>query len=57
MAALDAGGIILETHGHKVTLRVKVHSLKEKEELETAAYKVSGVYDEKNELKAQYSAQ
>jgi osmotically-inducible protein OsmY len=57
MAALDADGIILETHGHTVTLRGKVHSLKEKEDAETAAYNAPGVYDVKNELKVQYSAE
>lgn len=54
MATLDADGIILETHGHTVTLRGKVHSIKEKEDAETAAYKAPGVYDVKNELKVQY---
>lgn len=57
MAALDADGIILETHGHTVTLRGKVHSLKEKEDAETAAYNAPGVYDVKNELKVQYSTE
>lgn len=57
MTALDADGIILETHGHTVTLRGKVHSLKEKEDAETAAYNAPGVYDVKNELKVQYSAE
>jgi osmotically-inducible protein OsmY len=54
MATLDADGIILETHGHTVTLRGKVHSIKEKEDAETAAYNAPGVYDVKNELKIQY---
>lgn len=54
MATLDADGIILETHGHKVILRGKVHSIKEKEEAETAAYNAPGVYEVKNELKVQY---
>lgn len=54
MAALDADGIILETQGHTVTLRGKVHSYKEKEDAETAAYNAPGVYDVKNELKIQY---
>ncbi|MBC8755884.1 BON domain-containing protein [Kordia sp. YSTF-M3] len=54
MATLDADGIILETHGHTVTLRGKVHSIKEKEDAEKAAYKAPGVYDVKNELKVQY---
>ena len=54
MAVLDADGIILETHGNTVTLRGKVHSIKEKEDAETAAYNAPGVYDVKNELKIQY---
>ena len=56
MAAFDADGIILETHGNTVTLRGKVHSYKEKEDAETAAYNAPGVYDVKNELKVQYRA-
>ena len=56
MANLDADSIILETHGNAVTLRGTVHSLKEKEDAETAAYKAPGVYNVKNELKVQYSA-
>ena len=54
MATLDADGITLETHGHTVTLRGKVHSIKEKEDAETAAYKAPGVYHVKNELKVQH---
>ena len=54
MATLDADGISLETKGHSVTLRGKVHSIKEKEDAETAAYKTPGVYDVKNEIKVQY---
>ncbi|WP_299111262.1 BON domain-containing protein [uncultured Winogradskyella sp.] len=54
MATLDADSIILETHGHTVTLRGKVHSIKEKEDAETAAYNAPGVYDVKNKLKVQY---
>ena len=54
MATLDADGIILETHGNTVTLRGKVHSIKEKEDAETAAYNAPGVYNVKNELKVQY---
>ena len=54
MATLDADGITLETHGHTVTLRGKVHSIKEKEDAESAAYKAPGVYNVKNELKVQY---
>jgi osmotically-inducible protein OsmY len=55
LADIDADNIILETHGHTVTLRGKVHSLKEKEDAETAAYNAPGVYDVKNELKVEYS--
>jgi osmotically-inducible protein OsmY len=54
MAALDADGIILETHGNTVTLRGKVHSIKEKEDAETAAYNAPGVYNVKNELKVEH---
>ncbi|WP_272022979.1 BON domain-containing protein [Olleya namhaensis] len=54
MATLDADGIIIDTHGHKVTLHGKVHSIKEKEDAEIAAYNAPGVYDVKNELKVQY---
>ena len=53
-ANLDADGIILEAHGHTVTLRGSVNSIKEKEDAETAAYNAPGVYDVKNELKVQY---
>jgi osmotically-inducible protein OsmY len=54
MATLDSNGIILETHGNTVTLRGKVHSIKEKEDAEIAAYKAPGVFDVKNELKVQF---
>lgn len=54
MATIDANNIILETHGHTVTLRGKVNSLKEKEDAETAAYNAPGVYDVKNELNVEY---
>lgn len=54
MATLDSNAITLETHGHTVTLRGKVHSIKEKEDAETAAYNAPGVYDVKNELKIEY---
>ena len=55
MATIDSNAIILETHGHTVTLRGKVHSIKEKEEAETAAYNAPGVYDVKNKLQIQYN--
>jgi hypothetical protein len=48
MATMDTFSIILETHGN--TKRLNVHSLKEKEDPETAAYNTPGVYDVKNEL-------
>ncbi|MFT7250840.1 MAG: osmotically-inducible protein OsmY [Flavobacterium sp.] len=54
MATLDSNNIILETHGNTVTLRGKVHSIKEKEDAEIAAYKAPGVFDVKNELKVQF---
>lgn len=54
MATLDANNIIIETQGHKVTLRGKVHSIKEKEDAEKAAYNAPGVYDVQNNLKVQY---
>ena len=54
MASLDSNNIILETHGNTVTLRGKVHSIKEKEDAEIAAYNAPGVFDVKNELKVQH---
>lgn len=57
MATLDADGITLTTEGHTVTLHGKVHSIKEKEDAEAAAYNAPGVYDVKNELKIQYYSQ
>jgi osmotically-inducible protein OsmY len=54
MATLDSNNIILETHGNTVTLRGKVHSIKEKEDAEIAAYKAPGVFDVKNELIVQF---
>ena len=51
---LDAKNITVLTDGHTVTLRGKVHSLKEKEDAETAAYRAPGVYYVLNELKVQY---
>lgn len=54
MATIDANNIIIETHGHKVILRGKVHSIKEKEDAEKAAYNAPGVYEVQNELKVQY---
>ncbi len=53
-AELDANNITVLTDGHTVTLKGKVHSIKEKEDAETAAYRAPGVFDVKNELKVQY---
>ena len=53
-AELDAKNITVLTDGHTVTLRGKVHSLKEKEDAETAAYRAPGVYYVNNELNIQY---
>lgn len=53
-AELDAKNITVLTDGNTVTLRGKVHSLKEKEDAETAAYRAPGVYYVLNELKVQY---
>lgn len=53
-AEIDSNNITVVTDGHKVTLRGKVHSIKEKEEAEAAAYRAPGVFDVKNELKVQY---
>lgn len=54
MATLEADGITLETHGNTVTLRGKVHSIKEKEDAETAAYFAPGVHEVKNKLEVVY---
>jgi len=54
MATLDADRINLDTIGHTVTLSGKVHSIKEKEDAETAAYNAPGVYDVDNQLKVVY---
>jgi osmotically-inducible protein OsmY len=53
-AELDANKITVLTDGHTVTLKGKVHSIKEKEDAETAAYRAPGVHYVKNELKVQY---
>ena len=53
-AEIDAKKITVLTDGHTVTLEGKVHSIKEKEDAEAAAYKAPGVYEVKNELKVQY---
>ncbi|TLP81741.1 BON domain-containing protein [Maribacter sp. ACAM166] len=53
-AELDANKVTVLTDGHTVTLQGKVHSIKEKEDAETAAYRAPGVFHVKNELKVQY---
>ncbi len=53
-AEIDANNITIQTDGHTVTLRGKVHSIAEKEDAEAAAYRAPGVYHVKNELKVQY---
>ncbi len=53
-AEIDAKGIIVTTDGHTVTLSGKVHSIKEKEDAEKAAFKAPGVYEVKNNLRVQY---
>lgn len=53
-AEIDAKGINVTTDGHTVTLSGKVHSIKEKEDAEKAAYKAPGVWMVKNNLKVQY---
>ena len=53
-AEIDANKITVITDGNTVTLQGKVHSIKEKEDAETAAYKAPGVFHVKNELKVQY---
>lgn len=53
LASLEADNIILETYGHTVTLRGNVHSLKEKEDAETAAYNAPGVHEVNNELEVE----
>ena len=53
-AEIDARGIIVSTQGHTVTLTGKVHSIKEKEDAEKAAYNSPGVFEVKNNLRVQY---
>ncbi|MCK0145385.1 BON domain-containing protein [Arenibacter sp. F26102] len=53
-AEIDAKKITVLTDGHTVTLQGKVHSIKEREDAESAAYKAPGVFEVKNELKVQY---
>tara|TARA_R110002033_G_scaffold166331_1_gene204859 strand:+ start:85553 stop:86224 length:672 start_codon:yes stop_codon:yes gene_type:complete len=53
-AEIDARSIIVSTQGHTVTLTGKVHSIKEKEDAEKAAYNSPGVFEVKNNLRVQY---
>ena len=53
-ARIDAKGIVVTTDGNTVTLSGKVHSIKEKEEAEKAAYRAPGVLNVVNKLRVQY---
>lgn len=53
-AEIDARGIIITTEDHTVTLTGKVHSIKEKEEAEKAAFNSPGVYTVKNNLRVEF---
>lgn len=53
-ARIDAKNITVTTEGHTVTLRGKVHSIKEKEEAEKAAFRAPGVLTVINKLKVNY---
>ncbi len=53
-ARIDAKDITVTTDGHTVTLSGKVHSIKEKEEAERAAFRAPGVFNVVNNLKVQY---
>ncbi|MGO4918005.1 BON domain-containing protein [Maribacter spongiicola] len=53
-ARIDAKSIVVTADGSTVTLSGKVHSIKEKEEAEKAAYRAPGVLDVVNKLKIQY---
>ncbi len=52
-ADIEARGIVISTEGNTVTLNGTVHSIKEKENAETAAYKAPGVFNVINKLKVQ----
>ena len=54
-ADIDANGIRVTVDEHTVTLNGKVHSLKEKEDAESAAYNAPGVFDVKNELEIEFT--
>ncbi|MGB3151299.1 MAG: BON domain-containing protein [Maribacter sp.] len=53
-AEIDARGIKVTADGHTITLSGKVHSIKEKENAEKAAFNAPGVFEVKNNLKVQY---
>ncbi|WP_091868374.1 BON domain-containing protein [Pricia antarctica] len=53
-ARIHAKGITVTTDGHTVTLSGKVHSIKEKEEAERAAFRAPGVFNVVNKLKVQF---
>ncbi|MDO1513906.1 BON domain-containing protein [Maribacter confluentis] len=53
-ARIDAKSIVVTADGSTVTLSGKVHSIKEKEEAEKAAFRAPGVLDVVNKLKIQY---
>lgn len=53
-ADIDSKNIRVEVDGHRITLKGTVHSLKEKEDAEDAAFNAPGVIEVKNELKIEY---
>jgi osmotically-inducible protein OsmY len=53
-ARIDAKGIVVTTDGNTVTLSGKVHSIKEKEDAEKAAFRSPGVLNVVNKLRIQY---
>ena len=54
-ALLDAGKIIVETSGNKVTLTGKVRNYAEKEEAERVAWAAAGVYSVDNQLNVKWA--
>ena len=53
-AEIEAKGIKIELDGHTVVLKGRVHSIKEKEDAERAAYNAPGVEAVKNQLVVQF---
>ncbi len=53
-ADLEAKGIRVQADGHTVQLKGRVHSIKEKELAEKAAYKAPGVLNVQNDIVVQY---